>query len=165
MRFTPHPLTTIVAFHSGQTLKHKACGLLVSSFNTVTLYPRPIVSFNIKLPSSTYDAITQSGSFTASGIRSAVVASEFVKSRDESRTLDKIVDTEGRLRDGNSGTWWMMCRLIKEQCVDIGDHVIVIGEVFNAASYSGEQCNPGIVYVDGHYRRAAEILNTKAPEE
>jgi flavin reductase (DIM6/NTAB) family NADH-FMN oxidoreductase RutF len=37
--------------------------MTVSSFNTVTLCPEPIVSFNVKLPSETYNAIQSSCRF------------------------------------------------------------------------------------------------------
>ena len=162
MRSTPHPLTAIVAFHPEQAAKDRACGLLVSSFNTVTLSPRPIVSFNIKLPSSTYNAISESGSFIASGLASTETAYAFAKGPRASTILENIIDKEGKLKDGKSGTWWMACKVVEKDCMKIGDHVIVIGEVFKAASYGGEQCEPGIVYLDGKYRRVGEVLDTGA---
>ena len=164
MRSTPHPLTTIVAYSADPAgpvgnREDKVRGLLVSSFNTVTLYPKPFVSFNIKRPSSTYDAICQSGSFTASGINNATVADGFVKSRGTSKAWEQRVGKEGRLKDGKGGTWWMICQLVKEHLLKVGDHVVVIGEVLDAGSYSAGQEKSGIVYVKGTYRRTGEILN------
>jgi len=137
----------------------------VSSFNTVTLDPRPFVSFNIKRPSSTYDAICQSGSFTASGIRSVTVTDAFVKSRGVIKALEQIVGEEGKLKDTKGGTWWMSCRLAKEHCVEVGDHVVVIGEVIDAASYGAEDGKGmGLVYAEGSYRKVGEALGVEAEQ-
>lgn len=87
MRLVPHPLTIILATplpsSSSSTpgpppQPNEPTGLLVSSFNTVTLTPDPYVSFNIKLPSATHAAILASGTFTASGINKSWLARKFL---------------------------------------------------------------------------------------
>ena len=156
MRSTPNHLTAIVA-SSPELVKstdepaRTAFGLLVSSFNTVTLHPKPFVSFNIKRPSSTYDAICQSGSFVASGICSATTADVFAKDRGSAEVW-QLVNENGRLKDSDAGTWWMSCTLAKEHCVHVGDHTIIVGEVLDAAPYKNESTTAGLVYVNGTYR-------------
>jgi flavin reductase (DIM6/NTAB) family NADH-FMN oxidoreductase RutF len=60
-------------------------GMTISSFNTVSLDPFPIVSFNVKVPSATHDAITNSGKFiihTLSTSADAIkIADHFSKGR------------------------------------------------------------------------------------
>lgn len=69
MRLVPHPVAIITSIDSttssGQEddISHRWRGATVSSFNTVTLDPTPIVSFNIKRQSATFNAIENSGMF------------------------------------------------------------------------------------------------------
>ncbi|KAI4120224.1 MAG: hypothetical protein LQ347_007130, partial [Umbilicaria vellea] len=58
MRAIPHPLALISC-----NAPSGSAGMLVSSFNTITLSPDPYISFNIKLPSRTYAAISSHGRF------------------------------------------------------------------------------------------------------
>ena len=113
-------------------------GCLVSSFNTVTLTPKPYVSFNIRLPSFTYSTIQASNGFTASGLKDARVADGFVNRKFKwndphgpygGSFLHGSVEADGRLKKGKGGTWWMRCRLLGEKCVEVGDHVVVVAKV------------------------------------
>lgn len=177
MRLTPHPLTTIVSYakkaHAPKVAISKPCALLVSSFNTITLGPVPYVSFNIRIPSTTYSAILESDIFLASGVNSAKVAHAFVKNPHSSGktqgwedTLEEEVKGEGngkvnenekgKLKEG--GVWWMQCQLIEKKCVHVGDHVIVVAKVLKAGTYGGEN-GLGLVYVDGKYREAGRIVD------
>ncbi|KAI5300124.1 hypothetical protein KEM56_002705 [Ascosphaera pollenicola] len=64
MRHVPHPVAIITATNPGaSTAKETFRGMTVSTFNTVTLYPEPVISFNVKTPSETYNAICQSKRF------------------------------------------------------------------------------------------------------
>ena len=114
----------------------KLTGLLVSSFNTVALHPTPYVSFNIKLPSLTYDVIRASNGFTASGLKDARVADALVKRGvalrnrySETFWAEWVEGDDGRLAKGKGGTWWMRCRLLGDRCVEVGDHMIVVAMV------------------------------------
>jgi flavin reductase (DIM6/NTAB) family NADH-FMN oxidoreductase RutF len=66
MRQVPHPVAIITSTHIHQpgAIEHQWRGATVSSFNTVTLDPEPVVSFNIKQKSATYSAIKASNYFT-----------------------------------------------------------------------------------------------------
>ncbi|KAF6240497.1 hypothetical protein HO173_001165 [Letharia columbiana] len=141
----------------------KTAGLLVSSFNTVTLTPKPYVSFNIRLPSSTYFAIKASCEFTASGLKDARVADAFVKRKvargdpyGES-VWHGLIESDGRLKEGMGGTWWMRCRLLGEKCVEVGDHVVVVAKVVESGGYEGGE-GIGLVYAEGGYRKVGDVV-------
>ena len=167
MRSTPHALTVIISRPFPNQHRHhiekplpKIAGLLVSSFNTVTLTPHVYVSFNIQVPSTTYRAMQHYGGFTASGLKDAVVADAFVKRRPPSahetdpndNRWRSLVTAQGELKPGTGGTWWMHCRLVQEKCVEVGDHVIVVGEVLACGGYLGGE-GTGLVYAEGGYRK------------
>ena len=144
----------------------KIAGLLVSSFNTVTLTPKPYVSFNIKLPSCTYATIKASGGFTASGLQDARVADAFVKRRNipldphADGLWHDWVESDGRLKKGKGGTWWMRCRLLREKCVEVGDHMIVVAKVLECGGYEGGE-GIGLVYAEGGYRKVGQVADVK----
>lgn len=49
--------------------------------------------------------------------------------------------------------------------MEVGDHVVVIGEVLDAASYGAENGKGmGLVYAEGSYRQVGEALSVKAEE-
>ena len=165
MRPVPHALTVITSFQpeKGPGDEPEPRGLLVSSFNTISLSPRPYVSFNIKLPSSTWDAIEASGHFTASGIDNSAIARAFTIGRADSG--DKAtkggwardwISKDGRLRDPRVAYWWMRCRCITKQSLLVGDHRIAVGEVLQAGEYwygRTRQLERPLLYMDGAYCR------------
>lgn len=55
----------------------------------------------------------------------------------------------------------MKCQSIKEKCVQVGDHVVVIGKVVEAGPYkegfqSREDDTP-LLYAKGHYRNTDKV--------
>ena len=193
MRSTPNPLTVIISHLPRRQLSEDdafatwlgrhgrelapeiegngtdMAGLLVSSFNTVSLNPGPYVSFNIKLPSSTYAAIEASCVFTASGLKDARVADAFVKHKAAAGrpygdgVWSDLVETDGRLKKGSGGTWWMRCRLQRDKCSQVGDHVIVVAKVVECGGYEGGE-GIGLVYAEGDYRKVGEVVDIKEEE-
>ena len=121
MRAVPHPLTVITASAPDKGL----VGLLVSSFNTVTLHPEALVSFNIRLPSSTYDRISATGEFTATSIWSMETANKFMKPLSQ-RTEAEHLDSTGLIHGAIFG---FRCTWLKEKSIEVGDHVIMVGRV------------------------------------
>lgn len=73
----------------------------------------------------------------------------------------------GKLKDRKGGTWWMVCRLVKERCVEVGDHVVVVGEVMSANTYGDEKGRTGLIYAKGKYRKIGKVLEiaSEEPEE
>ncbi len=162
MRLIPHPLTVIVAH-----VKRKGslpAGLLVSSFNTVTLHPTPYVSFNLKLQSSTYDAIKVSKTFTASAVADAQLAEDFLLDKRAETYPDTLLrnvrdQRTGMLKPGRGALWWMRCRWMKKKSQPVGDHVIIVGRVEKAGYYinsdeQGRISEKPLIYSEGQYRNA-----------
>ncbi|KAL9119222.1 MAG: hypothetical protein Q9187_004225 [Circinaria calcarea] len=140
----------------------KLAGLLVSSFNTVTLDPVPVVSFNLRLPSSTYNAIALSGHFTVTGISNAKIADLFAKGRgiDKYTIYEKPLDSAmGSELDVMDGLFQIRCQWLKEKSVDIGDHVIMIGRVLDVTDnkYQTSLTEP-LIYSKGRYRYAGPSI-------
>ncbi|KAI4125032.1 MAG: hypothetical protein LQ338_004497 [Usnochroma carphineum] len=163
MRLIPHPLTVILAQGAHSPMPS---GLLVSSFNSITLSPIPYVSFNLKLPSSTYTEMEKSRTFVASAISDPKVAKDFLldKGSDEYKEAFKQnVDPSGCiLKQGKGGIWRMKCQFIKEKSVMVGDHVVVVGKVLEV-----RPCKTGgqstvddlpLIYVTGQYRVAGKVV-------
>ncbi|WEW57664.1 hypothetical protein PRK78_003131 [Emydomyces testavorans] len=93
MRLVPHPVAIITSTQPNSRTGSPFRGMTVSSFNTVTLYPKPIVSFNVKLPSETYDAIRSSQRFLvhllSSNRATAKLAREFSRGHENVLLEDK----------------------------------------------------------------------------
>lgn len=93
MRLVPHPVAIITSTHPNSRAGSAFRGMTVSSFNTVTLYPEPVVSFNVKIPSETYDAIHSSQRFLvhllSSNGATANLAREFSRGHENVLLEDK----------------------------------------------------------------------------
>lgn len=84
MRRVPYPVAIVTATDpSGPTDTSSFRGMTVSSFNTVTLTPHPVISFNVRRPSETLNALLASGRFLvhllAPGPATATLARDFSK--------------------------------------------------------------------------------------
>ncbi|OAX83349.1 hypothetical protein ACJ72_02290 [Emergomyces africanus] len=110
MRRVPHPVAIITSTDPGSATARTAFrGMTVSSFNTVTLYPETVVSFNVKLPSETFNAIRSSSRFLvhllAPTHATARLARDFsqgntnVMLADEKQRFFKFVPLSGRDND------------------------------------------------------------------
>ncbi|KAI1938659.1 hypothetical protein LOZ66_003462 [Ophidiomyces ophidiicola] len=93
MRLVPHAVAIITSTFPNNDAASAFRGMTVSSFNTVTLYPDPIVSFNVKVPSETYDAILSSQRFLvhllSSNMATARLAREFSRGHENILLEDK----------------------------------------------------------------------------
>lgn len=190
MRHIPHPVAVITAtdISSHPTGGEQGWrGATVSSFNSVTLTPVPVVSFNIKQISSTYDAIKSSGVFNvhllSEAVESTGVAIKFASGNASSpfHTEDGEIESFAHLTDpvrtASSGklapilqSWddkgqlmvpfRFHCRYLGDKTVEVGDHVVVFGEVsqvFHDDNAFHDQAatlpKPCLVYVNGRYSR------------
>ena len=148
MRTVPHALAVITS----KTPLGVTKGLVVSSFNTVTMHPKPYVTFNIKLPSSTYDAIARSRRFTITSIWSAATAKAFANPKFSAENPLPLEDSDPRsLHSG--GLFSLDCKWIRVRSVKISDHVIMLGRVDEY--HPGRPQNiakPPLVYVKGDYQ-------------
>ncbi|KAL8943598.1 MAG: hypothetical protein Q9216_000963 [Gyalolechia sp. 2 TL-2023] len=165
MRQIPHPLTVITAQSAHSPFPS---GLLVSSFNTITLSPSPYISFNLKLPSSTYSEIQRSRTFVASAISSVELAKDFLLDKKDPRFLsalrDNVHNGDTRLRSGRGGIWWTRCQYMERESVKVADHVIVVGKVIETGFYDNNPMvaenahSPPLIYSQGKYRVAGEAI-------
>jgi len=97
MRRVPYPVAIITATDpSGPADTTSFRGMTVSSFNTVTLTPDPVISFNVRRPSETLNALLASGRFLvhllAPGPDTATLARDFSKGN---TTLSSILSGHG----------------------------------------------------------------------
>ena len=136
----------------------RLCAMTVSSINTVSLEPDQVISFNIRRPSRSYDAIFQSGEFFVQFL-TASKAGRFIGeafSRGDALKGFKMLDeaaiawsrplapASGPQIIGNGVLASMECRLLAEKCVEIGDHAIIIAIITSIS--------PGPKQVDGEER-------------
>ena len=123
-------------------------GLLVSSFNTITLMPEPYISFNVKLPSRTWDAITQTKEFMVHLMWSHEVAQKFASSQPLAAAARNTAHTKpatalDELTKGR--TFGLRCKLASFH--KVGDHVIVVGNVLELMPRSSA---PGVLSKHEH---------------
>ncbi|KAK4936313.1 hypothetical protein LTR10_022790 [Elasticomyces elasticus] len=159
MRKVPHPVAVITATDTTASPSGgpKAWrGATVSSLNTVTLVPYPVISFNINKISSTLDAIYATGQFNVHFLSSnsygRTIASKFARGNASSPFHDKHGNLErfapqeeaGQVpmaagppiispKVSNRRTYMapirLHCMLMREKVVGIGDHLVVFGRV------------------------------------
>ena len=173
MRKIPHPLAIVTAgLHTrpkgppstlDQSPKHLT-GLLISSFNTITLTPVPYVSFNIKLPSATYDAISRQGTFEISPpwhSRTAHIFGGTLKRASDEKNgklLSKYVETKP-FNLSAKRAFGLKCQWIPEKSVEIGDHKIMIGKVLEFVEPDpGAERHKALIWSEGQLRIASKPL-------
>ncbi|KAM0717675.1 hypothetical protein Q7P37_007527 [Cladosporium fusiforme] len=121
-------------------------GVTVSSFCTVTLAPKPIVSFNLRVPSRSWDAISASGRLWVHLLHAtpegAAAAHAFTQPYEQPHgpfvQLDKFPRFRMRQEAGcrPPEIRWdeavhtaLRANLLLGQCVRVGDHMVVLAEV------------------------------------
>ncbi|KAL9596960.1 MAG: hypothetical protein Q9219_005471 [cf. Caloplaca sp. 3 TL-2023] len=165
MRRIPHPVILITAQNADSP---NPSGLLVSSFNTITLSPTPYVSFNLKLPSTTYSEIQGSKTFTASAISNPELAKDFLLDKKNplyTAALQRNVEKgKSKLAGGKGGIWWMRCHHMERESVRVADHVVVIGSVVETGFYgvilgsADNESRPPLIYSEGRYRIPGDVV-------
>ena len=166
MRLVPHPVVVITAatpspLPSDATSHHEAPlestfrGMTVSSFNSVALSPTPLVSFNIRLPSATYAAMTESGTFLAhllvGSTAGAHIANALTKGNNGQgeafrdlavgeRTREAVQIFAGRgtqgapLIAGEGVLQALRCRPLPGKEISVEDHRVLVAEVLGIVS-------------------------------
>ncbi|KJX92249.1 hypothetical protein TI39_contig5882g00005 [Zymoseptoria brevis] len=179
MRSLSHPVVVITSTAPGDgdaSLRHR--GVTVSSFNTVTLSPDPIISFNLKKPSSSWDAMSKSSKvlvhIPAASSRGASIAHAFTQPYEQPhggfQAMGKM-DIEVSFRDSAPPTlvdkdygilYVLRAYVMREKCIDVGDHVIVLATVDKVSHFPpsliphGSRALDhieGLAYASGGYRR------------
>ncbi|CAK43927.1 hypothetical protein AnigIFM60653_000157 [Aspergillus niger] len=163
MRRVPYPVAIITATDPNGPADKAFRGMTVSSFNTVTLSPEPVISFNVRRPSETLSALQLSKRFLvhllAPRQATATLARDFSKGNHNLSLLEgkseyEFVahehslsgnETSGRplplLRRKQDATstgsedfpFVLECQL-HPQSIQVQDHTIVVGTVVRALS-------------------------------
>ncbi|RAL17173.1 flavin reductase family protein [Aspergillus homomorphus CBS 101889] len=156
MRQVPYPVAIITSTdphahaHTSQTsttseISSSFRGMTVSSFNTVTLHPNPIISFNVRRPSETLSALQSSGRFLvhllAPNPRTAALARDFSRGnrqrhgrRPHNPSADRDATDEAAAEE--DFPFVFECRVLP-QSVQVQDHTIVVGTVVRAIAAQG----------------------------
>jgi flavin reductase (DIM6/NTAB) family NADH-FMN oxidoreductase RutF len=188
MRNIPHPVAVITASENSSPApsqdesKFEGCyGVTVSSFSTVTLGPPPIITFNLRKPSRTLDAILAQGLFrvhtlagTSAG-RDTAHAFVRLEHADAFRDLASTgVRIEAKGGDNVPAIWGkgvlasLLCRTLPDKMVEVGDHKVIIAEVLDMSTWEesasssrsdgkidgdgkGSVSNAGLLYVQQRY--------------
>lgn len=204
MRRVPHPVVVITSSLVPHTpvdsedirppsdLESYFRGMTVSSFNTVSLQPQPLISFNVRLPSATYDALVRSQSFLAHILSSspdgALIADTFAKGNNgTSQAFERLARNKssgvkifaGRqmqwapLLSGNGVLRVLRCVALPGKEIVVGDHVVLVGEVVGivegqmargASSSGAVDEDLGLIYVDQGYRSTGVTIVPKVEE-
>lgn len=198
MRRIPHPVVVITAASPGlapttTSLESTFRGMTVSSFNTVTLSPTPLVSFNVRVPSATHAALASSRGFLvhllSASRAGARIADAFTRGNTaDGRAFRYLVTGEGSEDDVQvlvgrgtqeapliAGTGVMQvlrCNLVEGKEIEVGDHRILVAEVVGIVPVpgvkrkgEGESDTMGLIYGEGRYRNNGESLTLRTEGE
>ena len=167
MRNVPHPVVVITASSWSmelQQMTHQA--MTISSFNTVTLNPEPIISFNIRTPSRTLNAIlAQKGHFRihvlSNSQKGSFIADAFTQGN--AKEGFKKIQASGiniRFPTGNVPSAPIIatkaviatlhCVLLPSKTVTIRDHIVALARVTHVNR--NERLKMALMYVDRAYR-------------
>lgn len=165
MRLVPHPVAVITASFQSVPDPHTPPestfrGMTVSSFNTVTLSPKPLVSLNVRVPSETHSAMAGGGSFLAhvlsANTAGARIADAFTKGNNaggeafrglvaggpaDPRSVEVYAGkgTQGAPLISGSGVMRVLrCRLLPGKEIDVEDHKVLVAEVLGIVSAPGK---------------------------
>ncbi|WDK23238.1 flavin reductase like domain-containing protein [Colletotrichum graminicola] len=148
-------------------------GMTMSSFVSLSMEPVPLVTFNVRTPSRTLQAIQDEGSgglfnihVLAEGAEGARVAEWFTRGNGAAgeglfRELPDGVgvceeDGAAPVLEGKGVLYVLRCRALGEGMVRVRDHVVVVGEVEGVLRGEGEGF--GLVYADRRYRVLGDVL-------
>ncbi|CAD6442678.1 082cc859-216f-45ff-a187-a13dc18ec370 [Sclerotinia trifoliorum] len=182
---TPHRTTA-----SGGSIQ--AAAMTLSSFTTLTLSPEPIVTFNIKRPSRTLDALKaivhpdtlptkhpKDNYFHIHILEcstpAAQIATHFSRGGPISSEDLALIYPKTRTADHTSRgiKRTLECEILQDGnggFIDVGDHTLVFGKVINIGR---DQANPhrkkhpwgGLCYMHGDYRIAAPMMSLRAKKD
>jgi flavin reductase (DIM6/NTAB) family NADH-FMN oxidoreductase RutF len=151
------------------------CGVTISSMTSVTLGPPAIVSFNLQTPSRTLSGILQNKVFRIHLLEAnpagADVANAFIQQKhsESFRHLAKkgrwvglskksASDRLAPLIDGPGVRGHLVCEVMPEKCIQVGDHMVVIASVedIDPKFYTRDDIlhtpRPALMYSDQKYK-------------
>lgn len=160
----------------------RLCAMTVSSINTVTLEPEPVISFNIRRPSRSYDAIFQSSGFNVQFLTASIAGRYMGEAFSRGNAvkgfqmLDRAgiswsyssAETNGPLINGDGVLACLKCRLMAKKCVDIGDHTVMIATIESISPGPKQVENestlfsgcPGVAYVMRDFKELGSSISS-----
>lgn len=189
LRTLTHPVVLITTKQPSETGIASCRGVTVSSFGTVTLRPDPIFSFNLKVPSRTWDALKGSRRLCvhvlAASRTGAAIAHAFTQGHHDPAHAFRRLEQLGvaiymsrrrpqrppSFRPGDDVLATMDGDVIIHKCVEIGDHVIVLARIdrvtYRIGTQEGEgrehaktlENGVGLGYARQQYRTMGESVN------
>ena len=140
----------------------------MSSFTSLALSPTPLVTFNVAVPSRSFDALSHSGEFNihilASDKHGASLADQFTKGNADGvfDDVDYVNAASGPVLEGEGVLYVLRCRLAVDDAptkglIRVRDHVIVVAEVLEMIPGLGGQ-EFGLAYTDRAYRRVGDTI-------
>ncbi|KAK3308264.1 flavin reductase like domain-containing protein [Chaetomium strumarium] len=166
--------------------------MTMSSLTSLALSPTPVVTFNIAVPSRTFDAIAASRRFNihvlADNAAGASVADWLAGGNTGGREVLERLSADGGVEvepgeqegdapvlKGDGVLYVLRCRLLEDANAPTGgfvrvrDHVIVLGEVLEIVERSGSQREVkdrfGLLYADRRYRQLGKCITPVEKEE
>ncbi|KAH8155724.1 uncharacterized protein LAJ45_00734 [Morchella importuna] len=179
MRKIPHPVVIVTSATSSSPQTWR--GITLSSFNCFSLNPHPLVSFNIKTPSSAASTMTKAGSFAVHILRpsprSAFLASKFAQlGATNSTKISPFSFTQSQITLANATFGSPLLGreddvMFRLQCethrtIQIEDHQLWVGKVTKVDVVAEEKYVAGtgleevfsLMYSDRHFRHVGETL-------
>ena len=193
-----HPVVLVTASllvnREDKTIDHYR-GVTVSSFTSVSMSsPDPLVSFNLKLPSRTWDAMKSNKvigiNLLDASPEGAAIAHAFTQPHDDPseafREIRRLgyelvpflnwahcIDKPASKRGSHSGVYCTLAaEVMKSKCIEVGDHVIVVAgvkfmrwvKVAKEKAADGELF--GLAYHNKEYRTAGHAIKAVSiPEQ
>lgn len=178
MRRVPYPVVVITtSCWDAEQQKYVSHGMTVSSFNTVQIEPRALISFNVRIPSHTLSAITAQdppggwdnlathGRFNVhvleNTVQAARLADVFTKGNDthpftEAEKAGAIIEYDSgntpRIKD-ESVVAVLDCFLLPQKMITLDNHVVLVAEVHSVHQddRQREREQMGLLYVNRAY--------------
>lgn len=152
--------TSVVAI-TGMTVENKPMGLIVGTFQSLSLDP-PLVTFSVAKSSSTWPVLRSMGRFTANVLSSdqAQICKALGRKGDDKFSglvYDKSVIDTPRL-PGSSA--WIDCHVLSE--IVAGDHFVIVGSI--AAMDVGDAAGP-MIFCEGKFGSYAALPPPGTEEE
>ena len=151
MRHSASSLVIVTSFNDGSEPDDEVFGMLAASFTPVSLHPDPYVSFNIKLPSRTYEQMARKGKFMVFAPRDATLCAAFAAPGPKHTLIQEILTRRRALFSRRRVLWWARCQLLQDKSITVGDHMIVVGKVTQVQKPQPIKTLDIVVYADREY--------------
>ena len=159
MRHSASSLVIVTSYYDGSEPDDEVFGMLAASFTPISLHPDPYVSFNIKLPSRTYEQIARNGKFMVFAPGDATLCAAFAAPGPKHTLIQAILSPKGSPSSRKRVVWWARCQLLQDKSITVGDHMIVVGKVTRVKKPRQSTILDIIVYTERKYHTIGGALH------